>query len=767
MSAHRTLQEISDSIDVVENHPKQGIIFRNIAKLLLNHDLTMSAMNYMAKLVKHLDIDYIVALESRGFLFAQTLAYLLSQGFEKKKGIGMIRKPNKLPNVISVSYGKEYGQDVLTIQEDMFPERSNILLVDDLIATGGSFNAGCQLVEKIGCNVVGCLSLIKLKGFELVEGLEKYKIFSLLEYPLNSVTKEISKEYATLFEEVKEYMPLTNVSVRDNRIIVFCHPSMRSMADSIISHSSDFRKGTIIWKNFPDGYYNVRFEELKYLENKRVVFFGSMYDPKVFMEQLSTILVLPRQRIRSLDIFFPYFGPGTMERVEIEGTLATAETFAHIISACQTSTKDGPPRLHIFDIHALPNRHYFNDNVIVCMESAIPLLKQKLGLDVTIVFPDDGAAKRFKADFENYTVIICAKDRVGNERHIRISDKHRWPTCKLMQIKRLQKCFILDDLVQSGETLRKCGDAIRSFYNQLLQDSDLNTEELTRFNKQYVGAYASHAVFPNRAYERFLTDETFDKFYVSNSNPMITDFLDGKGPFEVIKLDDHIRQNLLNSFGIMCTRNVSTKSFTALVASTNETKLSATYDALITVLSTKHMDFSLTVYGIGTCSNVSEQPVDDETITGCLNRLENLKRYVEHNNLKYDFLVSIENGVADLVEPYDFCNVAIEFEVDGSKSVKIHESFIRTSFPREYLEKSLNKSKKITVGKIIEEELGLAPETWHEHFDTKTSRHIMISSTIVDMFSKRVYISNVTQKRKMCFIENLVEPAVNNLKKIT
>lgn len=759
MSAYKNLNKISESIEIVIDHPKEGIIFRNISTLLLNYDLTMLAIEYMAKLVKNLDIDYIVGLESRGFLFVTTLADLLSQGFNKKKGTGMIRKPNKLPNTVSESYSKEYGEDVLTIQQELFPVGSKILLVDDLIATGGSFYTGCKLVEKIGCSVVGCLSLIQLNDFDLVEGLNSYKIFSLLQYPKNSITKKISKEYCTLFEEPIKYMPLNNISENDDRIIIFCHPSMQSIANTITSYSNDFRQGTIIWNSFPDNYHNIVFEDLKYLEGKRVVFFGSMYDPKNFTEQLSMILVLPRQRIRSLDIFFPYFGPGTMERVEKEGVLATAETYAQIIStSCQTSTIDGPPKIHIFDIHALPNRHYFNDNVIVCMESAISLLKEKINTNTTIVFPDDGAAKRFKPDFENYTIIVCAKERIGTERHIRISDKHRFPKNKLIQIQKLQNCVIVDDLVQSGETLKMCSIAIKNYYNQLLEESNLDESILSNYRKQNVCAYVTHAIFPERAYQKFFNEQIFDKFYMTNSNPIIADFLDGKNPFEIIRLDDYIKTKLLKSFNLCYLSNSTPKFFNVFVSSTNNTKLSAVNDAFNRILTRRYLNYKLTVYGINTCSNVPEQPINLETRQGCLNRLKNLQKYVEFNNLKCDFLVSIENGINfpyKINEPYDYCNAIIiscneEFNFRNESN-----STIITKFPQKYLNQCLTLNQTITVGKLIEEDLGLAPETWHQFFDTCTSRHDIIVSTIIDVFDDDNYnaLSN-KQKRKFYTCES-------------
>ena len=113
------------------------------------------------------------------------------------------------------------------------------------------------------------------------------------------------------------------------------------------------------------------------------------------------LMVMSRQLIRKLDIYITYFSVGTMERVDQEEIFATAETMAKIISNCVHITQQGAPIIHIYDIHALPIRFYFTDNVIVKLESAIPLLKSKINPNSIIVFPDDGAAKRFKPYFKN------------------------------------------------------------------------------------------------------------------------------------------------------------------------------------------------------------------------------------------------------------------------------------------------------------------------------------------------------------------------------
>jgi adenine phosphoribosyltransferase len=127
-----TLIEISENIQIIENFPKPGIIFRNISTLMKKNDLFKKSIEYIALIIKSSikeKINYLVGIESRGFLFS-LLATELDCGFV------MMRKPGKLPTTKIVSYSKEYGTDSLTIEDNIIEPGSNVIIVDDLIATG-------------------------------------------------------------------------------------------------------------------------------------------------------------------------------------------------------------------------------------------------------------------------------------------------------------------------------------------------------------------------------------------------------------------------------------------------------------------------------------------------------------------------------------------------------------------------------------------------------------------------------------------------------
>lgn len=177
------LPEISKSISVVKDFPKKGIYFRNISPLLTNYELFNTTIKLMAEKIKqaNLHFDYIAGMESRGFLFIQ-LANELNCGFV------MLRKPGKLPNTVSFTYQKEYGTDSLTIEKNVIKEGSKVLIVDDLIATGGTIHAGIELIKMVHSEAVGAIALIELTGLPLHKELIKSgkPILSLLKYPYNS-----------------------------------------------------------------------------------------------------------------------------------------------------------------------------------------------------------------------------------------------------------------------------------------------------------------------------------------------------------------------------------------------------------------------------------------------------------------------------------------------------------------------------------------------------------------------------------------------------
>ena len=161
----------------IPDFPKEGIIFKDITPLLQNYDAFNQAIIEMYNLVKDMKIDYVVSMEARGFIFGAPLALKLGAGFVP------IRKPGKLPyRTKEATCMKEYGEDKLCIHEDAIPYGSNVLIVDDLLATGGTLETSAKLVEDVGGHVVQILFLIELSFLKGREKLTKYPISSLITY---------------------------------------------------------------------------------------------------------------------------------------------------------------------------------------------------------------------------------------------------------------------------------------------------------------------------------------------------------------------------------------------------------------------------------------------------------------------------------------------------------------------------------------------------------------------------------------------------------
>lgn len=144
-------------LDAIPDFPKEGILFQDISPLLrTNFKETIDAMAELFSEQEWQEVDYLIGIESRGFIFASALAYKFDKGFVK------VRKPGKLPNVCaSVEYGLEYGSDKLEMQKG---DGKKVIVFDDLIATGGSMGAAVKLCEEVGYDVIGMSCLIDLKA---------------------------------------------------------------------------------------------------------------------------------------------------------------------------------------------------------------------------------------------------------------------------------------------------------------------------------------------------------------------------------------------------------------------------------------------------------------------------------------------------------------------------------------------------------------------------------------------------------------------------
>lgn len=171
------MEFLKKKIRVVKDFPKQGVQFKDITTLLKDPEAFQEVMKFFRIRYKGRKIDKIAGIESRGFIFAATLAYMLGVGFVP------IRKANKLPAATKrIDYTLEYRTDSLEIHIDAITAGEKVLLIDDLLATGGTAKAATELIENLGGVVVECAFLIELNNLNGREKLSDYNIFSLLEF---------------------------------------------------------------------------------------------------------------------------------------------------------------------------------------------------------------------------------------------------------------------------------------------------------------------------------------------------------------------------------------------------------------------------------------------------------------------------------------------------------------------------------------------------------------------------------------------------------
>ena len=169
--------QLSDYIRAIPDFPKPGILFRDVTPLLASHDALAEAVRRLAEHYRDKKIDVIATAEARGFLFSTPLALEL--------GVGLvpIRKPGKLPyETFSYSYELEYGTDTLEMHTDAIADGARVLVVDDLLATGGTVRACCEMVEKAGGTIAGCAFVVELTSLGGAEKLAGREIFSLIKY---------------------------------------------------------------------------------------------------------------------------------------------------------------------------------------------------------------------------------------------------------------------------------------------------------------------------------------------------------------------------------------------------------------------------------------------------------------------------------------------------------------------------------------------------------------------------------------------------------
>lgn len=506
----------------------------------------------------------------------------------------------------------------------------------------------------------------------------------------------------------------------DEKIIILAYPPMIPLAHNLCrAYNPYFTFLEIKWNKFPDGTPNINFPSAQ-LENKNVVFLGSLYDVRNFFEQVSMTIVLPRQFIKSLTIVYPFYSTGTMERVDVEGTLATAETMFKMLTSPLPLTRSGPSNLIIYDIHAVVERFYPTDQVFMRMKSAIPLLLEELNLMMdryTICFPDEGSSKRFKNLFpKDLPMIICSKVREGEKRIIRIVDRINCTGDYMMGI------VIVDDLVQSGTTL----------YETFLA--------LKREGGRCISAFVTHPVFPHEGYRDFIPrwpdgnpylsgkKEGLSNFFITDTIPEVSKQLHCR-PFRLIKIAPSLGEDIIRLLDI----KVIKPRLTVYLSSQNPHKVEATRVAFKRVLPFIDLD----IISQKVPSGVPEQPIEPEVIAqGARTRCLNLNR-------PNDICISMENGIRKIHTSSCSSNSMYDWYDVASVIIRLNERSWETwsehiNIPNEIIDKYMERSGEpnITIGKVAKElyaSRSLSPkdeESPHYQYLTRRSRRYYLCKAL-------------------------------------
>ena len=169
--------ELKNCIRDIPNFPKEGIIFKDLSTLLKNKEALKKSIDLLSRRFKKEKIDFVVGVEARGFIFGAAMAYKLRAGFVP------VRKKGKLPyKTQSVTYDLEYGTDTLEVHEDAITPGSRVLVVDDLLATGGTVKAVTELLKKQKASIIGLAFLVELSFLKGKEKLKDFSVYSVIKY---------------------------------------------------------------------------------------------------------------------------------------------------------------------------------------------------------------------------------------------------------------------------------------------------------------------------------------------------------------------------------------------------------------------------------------------------------------------------------------------------------------------------------------------------------------------------------------------------------
>ncbi|MCK9272453.1 ribose-phosphate diphosphokinase [Candidatus Gracilibacteria bacterium] len=269
---------------------------------------------------------------------------------------------------------------------------------------------------------------------------------------------------------------------------VITHPNFDYLGDKI-ALDNNIDRANVSFEKFEDGWPNIFINGVKELvEHKEITYIGDFSKSEDLFLNFAAIRGILDYYANKVRVILPYFPVGTMERIDTKGQVATARYYADIMSQFPFA-RESKTSIHIFDIHALVERFLFDSHSVnVEIHTAMSLLREEIK-GKSIVFPDEGALKRFGKDFKDQDIIVCSKVRNGDKRDITIKEGD--PKGK--------DVIIIDDLIQTGGTIKK------------------TAEKLRELGAKSVSSYATHGVFPNNSHIDLA--KSLDKLIVTDTIP--------------------------------------------------------------------------------------------------------------------------------------------------------------------------------------------------------------------------------------------------------
>jgi adenine phosphoribosyltransferase len=412
--------------------PKRKVIFYNVAPLFKPTGKLDLLINYIAEKLWFVPVTHLLLLEARGFLFGPMIQSALKP-FNRHLTLVLGRKGGKLPgDVLSESFSKEYAgtnpnDNMLEINADAIPEGANVVIVDDIIATGGTLNAAIKLVKRSKANVVGLAAMLQVAIPDVVPDFGGVPVFC----PLVTNNGVITFPDATPPPKPRVVDPDAD---QDRRTAIFAMPTMIPTALALSAkHPVQFVYEPIEFNKYADGMPDVRIPPMHRLLGRNAVFF---IDTTVLYESLvilSLIKALSEQHFASFTIIMPYFATSRSDRDDgqkKQQALVTGSTFAELLSDAVSITRGGCASIITGDIHALQERFFFGDKLNVRLLTAKNMfVKKALELKATILCPDDGAKKALEAfigsadctcllDGQKLPMMVVSKSRQGDARII-------------------------------------------------------------------------------------------------------------------------------------------------------------------------------------------------------------------------------------------------------------------------------------------------------------------------------------------------------------